>query len=148
MITKQDRLNLVHALVFENKTDLADILNPNKTHDNLIHLLIELVNKKYVLGITCVNTLHHDDSSLGEHCHRNCWAIDLWPMNSHKAGDWMDASTHNFRQFLKDVAACKFYCQTGLVGDGADSPENFLAAGPKAFQDDGGAHVHISAQEK
>ena len=147
MITKQDRLNLAHALVFQAVTDLHDILQPEKTHDELISVLIDLVHMGHRMEITCVNTAHHDDSGLSPAPHLGThsagWAIDLWPLNSLKHEDYMDASTHNFRAFLQDIAKCKYYYQTGLIGDGADSAKNFIAAGPKAFQDDGGAHVHI-----
>ncbi|MGA8574773.1 MAG: hypothetical protein WB609_03680 [Candidatus Cybelea sp.] len=147
----QARQGLVSRLFFQDPTvQKADLLREAPARDakfhgtqtQLIALLLGLLQKGHQIEITMVQTGHHDD---GPHGHAGGYAVDCWPLASAKAGDYIDASTEAFRTFLSDAAASPWLYQIGLVGDGADSKENFAAAGPTAFQDDGGAHVHLGA---
>jgi hypothetical protein len=139
------------------QTELAmhrDLLDPTDggTRTELIALLAHLVfDKQWAIEFTAIRTGHHDDTGLNPtppHAgtHAAGWAVDCWPLASTTPGDYLDAGDERFRAFLRDVAQAPYHMQTGLVGDGADSAENFAAAGPTAFQDDGSPHVHIGAQ--
>jgi hypothetical protein len=149
--SSQTRQWVAARLFYQDSTQKSDILDPNKTQTELIAALQSLLKKGYHIELTAVNSDHHDDTNLNPtppYCgvHAHGWAVDCWPLNSATPGDWVDASTHIFRQFLVDISKVPFYMQTGLVGDGADSAANFQAAGPGAFQDDGGAHIHIGTK--
>jgi hypothetical protein len=145
-MSMQARQKLVDSLIFQDGIQATDIMDPSKTKTQLIALLLELVDKGWHLEVTAVKSDHHNDSALGEYCHYNGYCADVWPLNSATPGDYIDASSPKFQQFLRDAATSPWLHQIGLVGDGADSPENFAAAGPTAFQDDGGAHIHLGAQ--
>jgi hypothetical protein len=137
-------------LFYQNSTQKSDILDPNKTQTQLISMFEELIKKGYWITITALRSDHHDDSGLGTpplYCgtHARGWAADLWVNNTAKSGDWVDQSTHLFRQFLIDVAKCKFYFQTGLTPD-CYTQANIVAAGPGVYLDDGGSHIHISTK--
>lgn len=150
-MSQQARQMLVSQLFFQDPSKQTDLLRvaPSRdakfhgTQSQLIALLLELVQKGHHLEITMVQTGHHDD---GPHGHAGGYAVDCWPLATPKGGQYMKASTSAFRRFLKDAAASPWLHQIGLLGDGADSKENFAAAGPTAFQDQGdGAHVHLGA---
>jgi hypothetical protein len=144
-VSIQARQHLVSRLVFQSASQRADLLDLGKTQTQLIALLIGLADRGHIMEITAVRSDHHDDSALGLHCHANGYCVDLWPLTSPTPGSYLDASDPSFQDFLRDAAASPWLYQIGLVGDGADSAENFRAAGPTAFQDDGGAHVHLGA---
>jgi hypothetical protein len=133
-------------LFFQDATQSSDLLDPNVTQTDLIALLQYLVEKGYHIEITAVKSDHSDDSGLGEHSHFNGWCVDCWPLASATAGDYMDAITDAFQAFLRDVAAAPHLYQIGLAGEAAAFTDNFTAAGPTAFHDDGADHVHIGAQ--
>lgn len=134
--------------VFQNEavmhSDLLDDELHGGTHTDLIALLYWLVfNKGWSIEFTMIRTGHHIDGPRGHN--PGGLAADCWLLQSNTSGDYMPASDPRFQQFLRDIADSPYYFQTGLVGDGADSPCNIAAAGPEAFEDDGGAHVHIGA---
>jgi hypothetical protein len=133
------------SVFFQNDSQRSDLLSVTTTQTELIALLLELVAKGHILEFTAIKSDHHDDSALGVHCHFNGYCADVWPLASQKAGDYLDASDARFQAFLRDVSVSPWLYQIGLVGDGADSAANFEAAGPTAFQDDGGPHVHLGA---
>lgn len=148
----QARKQLVSQLVFQDpKVQEDDLLRVapapgvlfHGTQTQLIALLLGLIIKGHHIEITVVQTHHGND---GPHGHAGGYAVDCWPLASAKAGDYINASTEAFRAFLKDAAASPWLYQIGLLGDGADSEENFAAAGHTAFQDHGaGPHVHLGA---
>jgi hypothetical protein len=132
----------------------SDLLNErqtptNFTNDGLIAYLSELVGTfGHHFEVTAVNSDHPttDGGPNGRGHNAGC-AIDGWPLISATPGSFIDAGTEAFRTFLEHARACN-PLQIGLVGDGADSAANFAAAGPTAFQDDGGAHVHLGARKQ
>ena len=144
-MTRQALVDSGH-LFFQDDTQSSDLLDPAITQNSLIELLSEVIGFGYHLEITAVKTDHHDDSGLGLHSHFNGYCADLWPLTGPTAGAYIDAGTLTFQGFLTNVASCPNLYQIGLVGDGADSPVNFKAAGPTAFQDDGGPHVHLGSK--
>jgi hypothetical protein len=146
-MSQQARAALVASrnTFFQAASQRNDLLDETITKTELIALLSDLVAEGWKIEFTAIKSDHHDDSNLGTHCHFNGYCADLWPLNSFVAGDYMDAASPQFQAFLKAIAASPWLYQIGLVGDGADSPANFAAAGPTAFQDDGGAHVHVGA---
>ncbi|GAC1546179.1 MAG: hypothetical protein NVS2B17_29230 [Candidatus Velthaea sp.] len=132
--------------IFQLDSQRKDLLNANLTQDALIALLTDLcITRRYAIEITAVRSDHHDDSDLGEHCHARGWCVDLWPLRSPKAGDYMDETTHDFRQFLRDVAASPHLYQIGLAG-AADNLACRIAAGSSCYRDDGGDHIHLGAR--
>lgn len=124
------------------------------TQTTLIALLQELLDKGHIVELTIAQTGHHDDGICG---HAGGDAVDCWPLASARAGDWLDSSDPRFKQFLYDIGKSQYARQTGLVGDGADSSDNFhyaskgyqergvYVAGVSTFQDGGGSHVHAGA---
>ena len=118
-------------------------MSPNVTQTTLIALLLD-VTEHVRLEVTAVKTDHHDDSALGLHCHFNGYAIDLWPLQSNEAGDYLDADDPRFAAFLKIVSTSPWSYQIGLAGE-ANTEANMASAGSSAFVDDGGDHVHIGA---
>lgn len=141
------RESVVAKLIFQNESQRTDLLNESLTQTELIALLEYLTNKGHHLEITAVLTDHHDDSGLnpnpphvGTHAHG--WAIDCWPLNTPTPGDYVDSSTHEFRQFLIDAAQGPCLYQIGLTED-AYTTININAAGPTVFEDDGGSHCHL-----
>ena len=146
-MSAQARESLVNSpsTFFQKDSQRSDLLDETITKTELIALLIYLVDNGYYLEFTAIKSDHRDDSALGYHCHFNGFCADVWPLASQKAGDYIDASDVRFRLFLHDACVSPWLYQIGLVGDGADSAANFAAAGPTAFQDDGGPHVHLGA---
>ena len=145
-MTRQQLVDSGH-LVFQKASQKSDLLDPAKSNDGLIAYLSQLLGQfGHHLEVTAVNSDHptNDGGPNGRGHNAGC-AIDGWPLASGTAGDFLDAATAEFRTFLQHAAASKPLLQIGLVGDGADSPANFAAAGPTAFHDDGGAHVHLGA---
>jgi hypothetical protein len=145
-MTRTELVNSGH-LVFQKASQSSDLLDPKKTNNGLIAYLSQLLGQfGHHLEVTAVNSDHptNDGGPNGRGHNAGC-AIDGWPLASAKAGDFLDAATAEFRTFLQHAAASHPLLQIGLVGDGADSKANFAAAGPTAFQDDGGAHVHLGA---
>jgi len=123
-----------------------DIRNDDITETYLISILQTLHDKGWYIGITSVCSDHSDDSDLGEHCHSNGYCVDLWPLNTPNAGDWMDANAPAFADFLMDIANADYLHQIGLAGT-AVTPVNLAAAGPTAFVDEGADHIHVGATE-
>jgi hypothetical protein len=146
-MSAQARASLVNSpsTFFQNDSQRSDLLDVNVTQTELIALLLELVALGHYLEFTAIKSDHHDDSALGYHCHFNGFCADVWPLASATAGDYLPAGGESFRDFLHDASDSPWLYQIGLVGDGADSAVNFAAAGPTAFQDDGGPHVHLGA---
>lgn len=139
------RAQLVSRLVFQNKSQKSDLLDAGQTQTQLIAIGLEITSKGYILEVTAVRKDHGNDAYLGLHSHANGYCMDCWPLKSKNAGDYLDATDPKFQAFLEALSDSPWLYQIGLVGDGADSPENFVAAGKTAFQDDGGPHVHIGA---
>jgi hypothetical protein len=152
-MTRQELVDSGH-LIFRKDTQRSDLLNErrtpqNFTNDGLIAYLSQLVGTfGHHFEVTAVNSDHstQDGGPNGRGHNAGC-AIDGWPLASAKRGDFLDAKTAAFRTFLQHARACNPF-QIGLKGDGADSQENFAAAGPTAFQDDGGPHVHLGARKQ
>ena len=143
------------------RTDLLTEAKPGQlfsgTTTELIAYVSGLLAKNYIIGVTMVMTGHHDDGPDG---HAGGKAMDMWPMSSNDISEgwkWLDAASVEFKQFLYDAGFSEYRRQVGLVGDGADSPDNFHYAikGCEArgnyvpdvsvFQDDGGPHVHLGS---
>lgn len=133
--------------VFQADSQKSDLLDPNITQTGLIAVLSELVAKGYYLLITAVKSDHHDDSALGEHCHFNGYAADLWPLHSSTGTDYINADDPKFAVFLKVLASCAYHYQTGLAGS-ADTDALHAAAGPTCFSDSGADHIHVGAQNE
>jgi hypothetical protein len=140
----QARADLVSRLVFQDASQKSDLLNPNLTQTQLIALLLGLAQAGWHMEITAVRSDHHDDSALGLHCHANGYCADLWPLASFAPGDYLDAGSQEFREFLEAAARSSWLYQIGLGGS-ADTQENATAAGPTYFADDGADHVHLGA---
>ena len=138
------RQTLVSHLVLQRASQRTDLLSLDLTQTGLIALLLDLVNAGFNMEVTSVRSDHRDDSGLGEHSHANGYCVDLWPLNSFTAGDYMDAGSPAFRSFLEAVADSEYLHQIGLAGS-AVNPENLEAAGPTAFLDEGADHIHIGA---
>jgi hypothetical protein len=147
-MSQQTRQWVCDRLVFQDDTQQSDLLNENLTQTNLIALLEQLLKLGAHIEVTAVRSDHHDDSNLaqppyiGTHAHG--WAIDLWPLIDSTPGNYVDAGTETFRDFLTECARLDGLFQIGLAGS-ADTPENHVSAGPTCFSDDGADHVHISA---
>lgn len=131
--------------IFRSDTQRQDLLDPNKTQTYLIALLTYLVEKGHVILFTAIRSDHHDDSTLGVHCHANGYCADVWPLASTNATDYIDAGDSRFEAFLRDAATSVALYQIGLAGSAA-TQVNFAAAGPTAFQDSGADHIHLGAQ--
>lgn len=132
--------------VFRNDSQRADLLDPYKTQDALIALLCGLaLERGYFILFTAIRTDHGDDSGLGYHCHAHGFCADVWPLHSENATDYVDASEPLFQQFLRDAARSAYIHQIGLAGS-AYTVGNIAACAGRAFQDDGGDHVHLGAQ--
>ena len=147
----QARNALVNSgrLVFQAASQRTDLLDPARVQTEVIAML-QYLTREFWIELTAVRTDHHDDSDLNptpphEGTHACGWAVDCWPLNSSKPGDYMDAGDAHFRDFLGAIAQGPFYYQTGLAGE-AYTQENMAAAGAQAFCDDGGDHVHIGCQ--
>lgn len=132
-------------LFFQDDTQSTDLMNSAITQDCLIDFLLELLSNGFHIELTAVKTDHHDDSDLGFHCHFNGFAVDCWNLVDATPGNYVDASTETFRNFLSTAASNKYLYQIGLAAE-ADIPANHVAAGPTSFSDDGGSHVHFGAQ--
>ena len=144
------RARVVEACLFQDPAQKSDLRDSNVTQTELIALLDYLQKRGHRLEITAARSDHHDDTNLGEPdeffgCHARGWAVDCWPLNSDRAGDYMDETTHDFRQFLVDASNAPFLMQIGLAGS-ADLQANHVAAGPTCFSDDGGDHVHLGTR--
>jgi hypothetical protein len=137
------RKELVSRLVFQNPSQRADLLDPERTQTALIALLLD-VTRHWNLEITAVRSDHHDDSALGEHCHAKGWCVDCWPLRTPKAGMYLDADEPQFLDFLRACAAAGHLHQIGLAGS-ADIPACHSAAGLTSFSDSGPDHIHLSA---
>lgn len=143
-MTRQKLTSSGH-LIFQDPTQPQDLLNPSVTQQCLIDLLSEIISAGYHLEITAVKTDHHDDSGLGLHSHFNGYCVDCWPLSDATPGNYVDAGTETFREFLAFCAQAKNLYQVGLGGS-AYTATNMEAAGRTAFQDDGEDHVHLGAQ--
>lgn len=130
-----------------------ELLSAKTTQQPLIDLLAYMVFVKgYAIEFTAIGTAdgHHPDNDLAPSplhigTHESGWAADLWPLKSDNAGDYMDQTTHDFRQFLVDLSRAPHLKQIGLAG-AADLSSCRVAAGPTCFSDDGGDHIHVGAQ--
>ncbi len=100
-MSQQARQELVNLLVFQRGTEKGDLLDPNRTQTQLIALLLDLAKTHgWHIEITAVRTDHHDDSSLGLHCHANGYAADCWPLKSAAPQDYLDAGDPRFQEIL------------------------------------------------
>lgn len=138
------RKHLCDRLIFQRDSERADLMDPARTHTELIALLIEILDKGFHLEITAVRADHHDDSGLGRHTHANGEAVDCWPLITNTAGHYLDAEAPLFQDFLEAAAASPWLYQIGLAGT-AWTPANAAAAGASAFHDTGADHVHIGS---
>lgn len=138
------RHHLCERLFFQNDSQRADLIDPKRTETGLIALLLAVLAAGFEVEITAVRSDHHDDSALGLHSHANGYAVDCWPLRTRSAGDYMDAESRDFQDFLEAVVASSWCYQVGLAGS-AKTDANRHAAKPKCFEDDGEDHVHIGS---
>ncbi len=138
----ESRQNLVSKLFFQDTDSKSDLLNPNLTSTYLISILEDLVNLGHFIEITAVRTDHHPDGYLGVHSHQAGRAVDCWPLNSPKAGDYASAEGMCMRMFLMDLKKDSLVAQVGLGGS-AFTTGNMNLLGDLGFQDNGADHVHI-----
>lgn len=131
--------------IFQRNSEREDLLDRNKTHTELIALLLELVGKNHIILFTAVATDHHNDEALGLHGHTNGYAADVWILKSVSPTDYVDASDPEMQRFLADAARSVWLYQIGLAGS-ADTPTDEAAAGRTVFSDDGADHIHLGAQ--
>ena len=133
---------------FQNDSQKNDLLNSSATKTELIAFLQYMIQKKWIIEFTAICSDHHDDTPLctagPPYCgtHAKGWAVDCWPLNSPKAGDYIDAGDPRFQAFLSTAMHAPFYMQTGLGGS-ANSPINQIAAGADWFPDSEADHVHF-----
>lgn len=142
------RTSLVRSprTIFQRDSQRSDLLDPNMTSSGLIVALQWLVLARgYILEFTAIRTDHHDDSALGPFAHWQARAVDFWTLNSCNAGDYVDPTTHAFRQFLVDLYRAPGHAQTGLAGS-ANTEACRRAAGPNYFPDSGADHVHFGVR--
>lgn len=138
-------------LIFQRQSQRSDLIDPTMTQTYLIAFLDHLLAQGWILEVTAVRSDHANDEGLGlsgyPWCgtHAHGWAVDLWPLNSVKAGDYMEASDPHFQKFLSQAMNAPFYMQTGLAGE-ADTPINHVAAGRMSFTDGGASHVHLGVR--
>jgi len=138
------RKELVSRLVFQNPSQRADLLDPERTQTALIALLLD-VTRHFNLEITAVRSDHRDDSAEGEHCHAHGWCADVWPLRSPRPGAYLDADEPEFLDFLRTCAAAEHLHQVGLAGS-SDTPDCRAASGSTCFPDSGADHLHLGAQ--
>jgi hypothetical protein len=141
-MSEQTRESLVSKLFFQDTDSKTDLLNPDLTSTNLIAILVSVLAAGYNLEITAVRTDHHPDGYLGVHSHQAGRAVDCWPLNSPKMGDYMDPNTSDFMMFLRDTKRINQVAQIGLGGS-AFTTSNVAVLGSLGFQDNGADHVHI-----
>lgn len=136
-----DPLN--HRLIFQDETkQKPDLLNPSVTKSDLIALLM-MITSYYPIEVTAVKSDHHDDGT-GPGLHWCGGALDGWPLNSYKSGDYMDQNSAQFRSFLAKLAASPYCYDIGLGGS-AYTPANLAACVGKGFQDAPVDHVHLGS---
>ena len=150
------RQALVAKLIFQDEhngtaepTQRADLLDPALTDTGLIALLLDVVNAGFIFEVTAVRRDHHDDGPNG---HAGGRGADGWPLNSRTEGDWVDAASPHFADFLEVLARSPWRFQVGLAGS-ANTEANMTAAlagpnsvpGQTAFVDSGGDHVHCGS---
>jgi hypothetical protein len=141
-VSIEARRSLVSKLFFQDSASKSDLQDPNLTDTDLIAVLTELLHHGHFIEITAVRTDHHPDGYLGPHSHQAGKAVDCWPLNSPKAGDYLDPNGMRFRQFLMDLMKEINAVQVGLGGT-ANTTGNMLLLGKKGFPDNGADHVHI-----
>lgn len=141
-MSEQARETLVSKLFFQDAESKSDLLDVNITSTNLIEMLVEVTSRGYHLEITAVRTDHHPDGYLGVHSHQAGRAVDCWPLNSPKMGDYMDPNCIDFLWFLRDTKRINQVAQIGLGGS-AFTTSNMAVLGSLGFQDNGADHVHI-----
>lgn len=139
--TREALINSGH-LFPQNPSQFNDLLDDTKTQTTLIAFLQHMVEGGFYIELTSVKSDHSDDSDLGEFCHFNGFCVDCWPLNTPKAGDYMDENIPRFQSFLEYAAKAPYFYQTGL-GGAADTPANRIAAGPTVFNDNDEDHVHF-----
>ena len=137
---------LASLLIFQNDGERSDILDPRKTQDDLCGMLLWLVyDRGYCFEVTAANSDHSNDLRLGPHGHTGGYAVDGWPLNSRKPGDYMDENSDAFAQFIQDCDQAPHRYQIGLGGS-ADTWRNERAGGPSVFSDNGSDHVHLGTR--
>ena len=131
---------------FQVDSQRSDLLDPNITQTQLIAFLTHILAQGWAIEFTAICSDHHDDSCLTSppYCgtHAKGWAVDCWPLNTPKAGDYMDAGDPHFQKFLSQAMNAPFYMQTGLGGS-ANTGANQVAAGGAWFPDSDADHVHF-----
>ncbi len=133
------------GLVFQAASQRTDLINPLMTQTQMIAGLQWLVAKGHILAVTAVRSDHHDDSYLspdGVGTHARGYAIDCWPLQSKKMGDWVPVAGPEIETFLRDARLMPYIMQIGLTAD-CYSSANIAAAGPSVYLDDGGPHAHL-----
>jgi hypothetical protein len=139
-----ERNLIIEKLVFQDSTQAADLADPDMTQSCLIAYLAYMIGLGWHIEITAVRSDHSNDAALGEFCHQYGYCVDCWPLASATPGDYLDASSLRFQQFLADAAASPWCWQIGLAGE-ADTEANMKACGQKGFVDDGADHIHLGS---
>jgi hypothetical protein len=144
--TLATRLWVASHLVFQDsgpqKSDVLSIAHGAQTE--LIAFLEHMIKCGHHIEVTAIRSDHSCDG-MGVGYHYQGWAIDCWPLNSTRPGDYMSVDTHEFRQFLVDAIAGPFYFQTGLGGS-ANTVVNQFAAGAAWFPDNDEDHIHFGVR--
>lgn len=132
--------------LFQRDSQRYDLLDPTKTKQCLIDSLSTLVEKGHFIEFTCIQSDHHDDSALGEHCHRNGYCADVWFNSIDRIGSYLDADSHAFALAVKDVSELPRLHQVGLAGS-AQIARLRDQAGDKQFDDGGADHIHLGTED-
>lgn len=143
------RQTLVDSPYFVCRTALQrnDFLGESLIKSDLIALLLDLVvAQKRPIVVTAARSDHHPENwGASSHDHENGWALDLWPLRSLHATDYVPDEGEEMEDFLRAAAANVWLYQIGL-GGGAWTQANRAAAGATVFEDNGQDHLHIAAR--
>ena len=137
----------------QQKNDILRTWEQGGVQSTVVAHIQWMLGKGYTIGITCLRTGHSVSTSKYGHNPAGC-CYDGWLMNSTTPGDWAKAGTDLFYTYLRDIGLSEYARQTGLTGDGSDTPDcfhyaikgyeqrNAYVSGQSVFQDSGSPHVH------
>ncbi|HTD36626.1 MAG TPA: hypothetical protein VK669_03845 [Candidatus Limnocylindrales bacterium] len=149
------RQNVSTRVTVKDPVAKGDLLDPARTHDNLVLALDEMTAPApdglgHKLFLSAVYSDHCDDSNLGPHGHHPGhnpgWAIDVATVDGIDVGD-----NHQTRQLIRDLLACEKVTKVGTlpaVANRADLQAVANATSKALFEDAGtGPHVHFQSSE-
>lgn len=141
------RTNVAARIKAADETIIPDILDPTKTHDNLIRMIDRLTapydkgGLGYAILVTALNRDHSPDNiaALGganNHGHSNGWSIDFWPQEESQ-----------LEQLLKDLASRDMFdTKIGLGGSSQKFYNSICNIGNKVvFMDNSSSHIHAQS---